>query len=114
MVICNNKGGINILNLGFLVIFMGMIYLIYSILRKGKVTVYNRNSRMTILEKEKYLKFKLQVAILNGIVAITWGTIMIIFKADGLYAVLYPLSFHCINGMFHVIIKNKKYVSYKN
>lgn len=92
---------------------MGVIYLIYSIICRKKVTIYNRNSRMTILDKENYLRFQLQIAILNGIVAIIWGTIMIVFKADGLYAVLYPLSLHCINGLFHVISKNKKYVSYK-
>jgi len=43
------KEGINLGKFNILICIFGVIYLVYSFLNKNKVTMYNRNSKMVVL-----------------------------------------------------------------
>lgn len=95
----------------FLCIF-GVIYLIYSLLFRNKVTVYNKRSGMVIVNKEKFLKIQLYFSIINSVVMITIGAVVTVLNVVNTNIVLIPLLFHLINYLLIFIAKKKGYIQY--
>jgi len=103
--------------IGILPILMGVIYLIYSVLSKDKVTYYNRRfskrNEMTIIKLSEFLRLQLNFSILNSIFCIISGILIIIFNLNNIFILIVPLVFSLINFSLVVESKMKGYVYYK-
>ena len=103
--------------MGILPILMGVIYLIYSVLCRNKVTYYNRRfskrNEMTIIKLSEFLRLQLNFSILNSIFCIISGILIIIFNLDNIFILIAPLVFSLINFSLVVECKMKGYVYYK-
>jgi hypothetical protein len=98
---------------GLVLIGAGLIFLIYSIICKNKVNIYNRSNDFIILNKQKFLNLQLYFSILNSICAIILGLIVIKYNLISIYIALYPLVFHLINYLIKLTGEIKKYIKYK-
>jgi len=97
--------------MGILPILMGVIYLIYSVLCRNKVTYYNR--RFSRIKLSEFLRLQLNFSILNSIFCIISGILIIIFNLDNIFILIAPLVFSLINFSLVVECKMKGYVYYK-
>ena len=95
----------------------GIVYLIYSILWRNKVTYfsrrYSKTSKMTINKSKEFLKLQFKISILNSIYLIIYGIFLNLFNLNGLWLILGILPFHFINLL--LILRSKKlgYVNYE-
>jgi len=99
--------------LGLGIIIIGIIYLLYSILFKNKVNIYNKKSYYVVLDKHKFLKLQLYISIINSVCAILFGLVAYIYNLSNSYILLYPLVFHLINYVTILIGKRRQYIKYK-
>lgn len=96
---------------------VGVVYLIYSVLCRDKVTYYSRRyhkkSEMTLIKPSEFLKLQLNFSIFNSIYLIIYGILITIFNLNNVFIIAGFLSFDFIN--FLLIIKSKKngYINYK-
>lgn len=100
-------------NLGLVIIAVGIIYLIYSILFKNKVSIYNRKDYIIILDEQRFLKLQLNISIINSACTILFGLIVYIYNFSNPIIILYPLAFHFINYLTLLIGKKRQYINYK-
>jgi hypothetical protein len=98
---------------GVVLIVAGVIFLIYSIICKNKVNVYNRRDNLIVVNKHKFLKLQLYLSILNSVCIITLGLVVIIYNLESAYIVLFPLFFHFMNYLIRLIGRSKQYIKYK-
>lgn len=99
--------------LGLVVIISGIIFLIYSIISKDKINIYNRRDNLSILNECKFLKLQLYFSVLSSVYLITFGLAVIIYNLDNLYVLLSPLIFRFINYMVILVSKAKQYIKLK-
>jgi len=89
---------------------MGVIYLIYSIIFRNKVTLYFRGVEIHEEEEEKYLKLQLYISVFNSLMAIGMGIIIIMCNINPMYLIAIPLIFHCINYGMKLIARLNGYI----
>ncbi len=100
-----------------IVIFSGILFLIYSLSCKNKVNYYNRyyeNFTFIIVDKEKFLKLQLYISIFNSACMIAFGIILTIYDLPYIYLTSYPILFHFINYMIQPVGRSKGYITKKN
>lgn len=98
--------------LGLLIIATAVIFLIYSIINKNKVSI-SFSDIYIILYEERFLSLQLYCSILNSACMIIFGIIIIKYKLNSPYITLYPLLFHFINYTKIPIGRVKHYIKYK-
>ncbi len=98
--------------LGLFAVAIGAIYLVYSVLSKNKVTIYNRGRRMKVIEMENFLRLQLTFSVINSLCMTALGVIVIIYKLSDIYVIASPLLFHFINYLFRAVSKRKGYITY--
>lgn len=99
---------------GLALIVLGIIFLIYSIMSKNKVNIYNRRNNLIIINKHKFLKLQLCFSIFTSVCVITWG--LIIYNLPNLpdiYILLSPLLFPFMNSIINPISRIKGYIKYE-
>jgi uncharacterized membrane protein SpoIIM required for sporulation len=103
--------------IGIVPILMGLIYLIYSILRRNKITYYNRRfSRrcdMTMMNLNGFLRSQLFFSILISMLNIILGISIIIFNLNNAFILGGPLILSLINFLLVLQCKMKGYIYYK-
>ena len=102
---------------GIMYSVMGLVYLIYSVLCRGKVNYYNRKYirkiEMTIIKSSEFLSLQLKFSILNSIYLIMYGILIIIFNLNNVFIIAGSLPFLLLNFLLIVESKGKGYVYYK-
>lgn len=91
---------------------IGIIYLIYSILCRNRVTLYNRSDKIVIIKSIEFLKLQLYFSIVNSLFLIIYGIVLTIYNVNHIYFLLAPLIFHFINYLLRIVSKKKKYINY--
>lgn len=94
----------------FFILICGVIYMIYSVLFRNKVTLYNFNDRMKIIDRERFLKLQLRFAIINSMLLVVSGLIIAIYNLDMVYGLISIMVFHIINWIFKIVAKGKGYI----
>lgn len=84
--------------------------MIYSVLFRNKVTLYNFNDRMKIIDRERFLKLQLRFAIINSMLLVVSGLIIAIYNLDMVYGLISIMVFHIINWIFKIVAKGKGYI----
>ena len=102
--------------IGIVPILMGVIYLIYSVLCRDKVTYYNRRFsrryKMTIIKLSEFLRLQLIFSILISIFNIILGILIIIFNLNNKFILVAPIILSLINFLLVGESKTKGYVDY--
>jgi hypothetical protein len=97
---------------GLFVSAIGIIYLIYSILFRRTITIYNKNNKLVMHDMNNYLRLQLYFSIIGALFLIITGLILTITNTNFTYVVLAPIPFHAINSFFRFISKKRGYISY--
>jgi len=97
--------------MGLIIILIGVIYLIYSILFRNKVTLYHRHNKMIILNEKGYLRLQLYFSVIAFLYFVITGIIVIITNVNIGYIILSVLIFHFINCLLIIISKKLGYIS---
>ena len=97
---------------GLIIVILGILYLIYSILFRKQVTIYNKNDKMIINNMDSYLKLQLFFSVITSLYIIITGIITIITNVNISYVVLSVIFFHLINCLFKIISKKRGDISY--
>lgn len=106
------KEGADLGKFNISICILGLIYLVYSFLSKDKVTFYNRNDRMVVLNEERFLKLQLYFSIVNSMLMIILGLIITMFNLGFTYAIASVLLFYTINYLLRTVAKSKKYIHF--
>jgi len=69
--------------LGFIIVIMGITYLIYTIMFRKKVTIYFKSVRIVEGRESKYLNLQLYFSILNSLLFIIIGIIIVVYEIKG-------------------------------
>lgn len=96
---------------GLIIILIGIIYLIYSILFRNKVTIYHESNKMIILNEKGYLRLQLYFSMIAFLYFVITGIIVLITNVNISYIVLSVLIFHFINCLLIIISKKLGYIS---
>jgi hypothetical protein len=96
--------------LGVFMISVGIVFLVYSVITRKKVNIYNRGDSKIILNEHKFLRLQLYISILNSAYLIVFGFIVIEYNLINVYIALSPLLFHFINYLVILIGKAKQYI----
>lgn len=103
--------------LGILPILIGVVYLIYSICYRDKITYYNkrfaRKTAMTIIKPREFFRIQLKFAILNSAYLIVAGIVIMIFNVSNIFVILSIGGFHFINLILVIQSKMKGYTYYE-
>ncbi|GAA0180858.1 hypothetical protein SH2C18_34780 [Clostridium sediminicola] len=107
--------------LGIITIILGIIYLIYSILFRNKITYYNRSFKIIENKEKDYFRLQLYFSILNSSWLLIVGLLtLILFYSEINFIIslilpclVAPLNFHIINYIFKIISKHKGYIEYE-
>ena len=100
--------------LGLSIILIGIIYLIYSILFRNKVTMWHKDRKMIILNEKGYFKLQLYFSIIAFLLFLLTGILVItITNINKTYIILSVLIFHFINLFFKITTKKLEYISYE-
>ncbi|NRY59447.1 hypothetical protein [Clostridium beijerinckii] len=103
--------------LGILPILIGVVYLIYSICYRDKITYYNKRSArktaMTIIKPREFFRMQLKFAILNSAYLIIAGIVIIVFNVSNIFVILSIGGFHFINFILVIQSKMKGYTYYE-
>ena len=103
--------------IGIVPILMGVIYLIYSVLCRDKVTYYNRRfsrkHKMTIIKLSEFLRLQLIFSILISMFNIILGILIIIFNLNNIFILVAPIILSLINFLLVGESKMKGYVYYE-
>lgn len=92
---------------GLLIVELGIIYLVYSILFKNQITLYNKDDKMTVINIHSYLRLQLYFGIIGSVYFVVIGLITAITNINICYTVLSVLLFHFINRSFKIISKKE-------
>jgi uncharacterized membrane protein SpoIIM required for sporulation len=102
--------------IGIVPILMGVIYLIYSVLNRDKVTYYNRRFsrryKMTIIKLSEFLRLQLIFSILISMFNIILGILIIIFDLNNILILVAPIILSLLNFLLVGESKTKGYVDY--
>ena len=96
---------------------VGVVYLIYSVLCRDKVTyysrVYRKKSEMTLIKPSEFFKLQLYFSIFSSIYLIIYGILITIFNLNNVFVLPGILLFDFINFLLIIKSKNKGYIDYK-
>ena len=91
---------------------LGIIYGVYSIIFRNKVTFYYTSYGVVLLNKEAFLKLQLYFSIINSIFLIISGLIITILNLNMNFVWPTVIIFGLINSLFRVVAKRKKYIQF--
>lgn len=94
------------------IIIFGVVYLIYAVLFRNKVTIYNKRNEMVVLNKEKYFKLQLYFSIINSLWVIIFGIIATKGNLVSHNILLLPIPFHIINLVTTLVARALGYIDY--
>lgn len=97
---------------GFILIVIGIIFLIHSVIYKNKIGI-NRSNKFIIVDKQKLLNLQLYCSILNSAYMVILGVVVIRYNLPNIYVVAYGLIFTFINYIVIPIARGKNYIKYK-
>jgi hypothetical protein len=104
-------------SIGIFYPLMGILYLIYSVLCKNKVTYFSRKyyitSEMKVIKLMEFLVLQLKFSIFNSIYLILYGILMIRFNLNNAFFIAGFLPFHFINLVLIIKSRNMGYIDYK-
>lgn len=95
---------------GIVISLFGMLYLLYSVVNRKKVTIYNRSVEVINGKEADFLRLQLFFSVLNSIVLMLAGFILISFEISTLVIVVVPLIFHMVNLFLKIICEKKGYI----
>lgn len=96
--------------IGILVLFIAVIYLVYSFLCRNHINIYIKKYNIRIIERKKILRLQFYSSLLNSIYLFVNGVFLLIKSIPNWYIILMPLGIHLINYLIVVIGKKKGYV----
>ncbi|TCW42633.1 hypothetical protein EDC21_101253 [Thermohydrogenium kirishiense] len=99
--------------LGIVLVIAGVIYFMYSILNKDKVTYYTRKAKIKLLKSDEFLKLQLKFSILNSIYLIIFGILIMVLNLNSIFIVASGVIFYFINFLLFLEAKKKGYVDYQ-
>ncbi|MGK0465833.1 hypothetical protein [Clostridium sp.] len=95
----------------------GIVYLIYSVLCRNKVTyfsrAYYRTSEMKFIKLNEFLGLQLKFSIFKSIYLILYGILMIRFNLNNVFFIAGLLPFHLIDLVLIIRSRNMGYIDYK-
>jgi hypothetical protein len=95
----------------------GVVYLIYSVLCRDKVTYYSRRyyrtSEMTVIKSSEFLRLQLKFSIFSSIYLILYGILITIFNLNSVFIIVGFAPFDFINFLLIIKSKEKGYIDYK-
>lgn len=94
-------------------IIFGIGFLIYSIVSRNKLNIYNRSDKFTVINEKGILKLQLYISIINSFLLIFFGAIVILYELQNPILVGYPLVFHLINYIVILLSRHRDYIEYK-
>ena len=98
-------------------VLLGVVYLIYCILCRDKVTYfmreYSRKSDMTVIKSSEFFRLQLKFSISNSLYLIIYGMLLYIFNLNKVFFIVGFLPFPFINLLLIIKSKTKGYVDYK-
>jgi len=97
---------------GLSLIVVGIIFLIYSIIDKNKISI-NRSNKFIIVNKQKLLTLQLYCSIFNSVCMIILGIIVVMYNLSNMYVLAYGFIFIFVNYTVIPIGKTKQYIKYK-
>lgn len=97
-------------SLGLVIIATGLIFLIYSVIWRNKVNIYNGSDKYVVTNMQQFLILQLWISVLNSVFLIVLGFIVIIGNLLNIYVVTSPLLFHFINYITIIIGRKKQYI----
>ena len=102
-----------------LYVLTGVIYLIYSILCKDRVTYFsrqyskNKKSEVKFINLQAFLRLQLNFAIANSIYLVIYGILVIVLNLNIIFVIVGLLPVHLLNFWLIIQSKNKGYIDYK-
>ncbi|GFZ30890.1 hypothetical protein CSC2_14160 [Clostridium zeae] len=99
--------------IGLIPVFIGVIYLIYSVLCKNKLNYYSRRSKIKVVKSYEFLALQFNFAIINTIYLIAYGFLIIVFNLDSIFVILGLAGFYTINFLLLLQSKKRGYIEYK-
>lgn len=98
---------------GLVLVVLGVIFLIYSVISKNKVNIYNRRYDLLLIVEHKFLKLQLAFSIFNSVFIIAWGLMMVVYNLPSFYILFAPLPFHFINFICAALSRSRGYIKYE-
>lgn len=98
---------------GTILILAGLVYLIYSILCKDKLTYYSKRRKIILIKSNEFLKLQLKFSMVSAICCIVFGVSIITFNLNNIFIIVGILIFHLINLLLIVEGKQKEYITYE-
>lgn len=98
----------NPIGVGFII--GGVLLMIYSIISKDKVNIYNNRKVKNVIDEKGFLKLQFCGTFLNGILVIVLGCIIVYYDITSFYIVLIPLTTSVISYFTRLTGKNKNYI----
>lgn len=96
--------------LGLVIIATGLVFLIYSVIWRNKVNIYNRDDKYVITNMQQFLILQLWISVINSVILIILGFTIITGSLPNIYGVASPLLFHLINYITIIIGRKKQYI----
>jgi len=97
---------------GLSLIVVGIIFLIYSIIDKNKISI-NKSDKFIIVNKQKLLTLQLYCSVFNSVCMIILGIIVFMYNLSNMYVLAYGFIFTFINYLVIPLGKTKQYIKYK-
>ncbi|WP_315108019.1 hypothetical protein [Clostridium intestinale] len=97
---------------GLLVVATGIIFMIYSVIYKNKISI-NISDKLVLIDREKFLNLQLYFSIFNSVCMIVFGILIIKYNLHNIYVLIYGFIFIFINYMLIPISIKKEYIKHK-
>lgn len=93
------------MKLGVLSILASGYYLIYSIITRHRLNIYNKNKKIDETRKVFFLKLQLSIAVIISILNIILGIMIIKYNLQAYLISITPISIVCANKLLDISYK---------
>ena len=100
-------------NLGFLLVIAGLVFLIYAIICKNKISIYNRSDKLIIVNEKEFFKLQFIFSLFNSLAMIIFGVTAAFYNLSNFSIVVYPFVFRIINGFLIPVSRGRNIIEYK-
>lgn len=107
------KDGVKMNWNGLMLVVLGLFDLIYFVMARNKDTLRNKNNKLIIINKEKFLKLQQYFTIINSIYLLIFGLIITLFSLADLYIGVVIILFLCDRYLLKIISIKKGYISFR-
>lgn len=96
--------------LGLVLVLAGLLFLIYAIICKNKINIFNRSDRFVVVNEKEFFKLQFYLSIFNAVCMIIFGVIVVIYNLSNFIIISYPLVFHIINSFLISACRRRGYI----